>query len=141
MPSIVPADAPDEVVDAVVGRVAELERTQRAEDVDDFLALFDPNAVWVTGGGRRLIGLDVIGEFTRSVLPGAFTDGGSVDYEVEHVLIVADDVVLTGVRQQYRDSSGAVTAVGLPSYVWRRMGGEWSIVVGQNTTVPEPTTA
>ena len=57
---------------------------QQQEDVDGFLALFAPTAVWVDGAGRRLIGLDEIGAFTRSVLPGAMA-GISVTYEVEHV--------------------------------------------------------
>jgi ketosteroid isomerase-like protein len=40
----------------LIQRVAELERSQQQEDVDGFLALFDEDAVWVTGGGIRLIG-------------------------------------------------------------------------------------
>ena len=82
MPTVSPEGSPEADVAALVGLVAELERTQQQEDVDGFLALFDPAAVWVTGGGRRLIGRDVIGEFTRGVLPGAMADG-SVTYEVD----------------------------------------------------------
>jgi uncharacterized protein (TIGR02246 family) len=133
MPTVAPPGAPAEVVEALVGRVAELEQAQRSEDVDGFLSLFDRDAVWVTGAGRRLVGLDAISEFTRTVLPGAFGDGGSVTYVVDHVLFIADDVVLTGVRQQYLDSEGAPTSSGLPSYVWRLRDGTWSIVAGQNT--------
>jgi uncharacterized protein (TIGR02246 family) len=102
MPTTSPSDAPADDVEALLRRVAELERTQQHEDVEGFLALFDPTAVWVTGGGVRLIGLDVIAEFTRRVLPGAMSDG-SVTYEVEHVAFVQPDVALTGVRQQYLD--------------------------------------
>ena len=136
MPTVIPPDSPPEVVDALVARVAELQRTQQQEDVEGFLALFEPDAVWVTGGGRRLIGLDVIGEFTRSVLPGAMADG-SVTYEVEHVLFISEDVVLTGVNQEYVDLKGAHMSAGLPSYVWRRRDGVWRIIAGQNTGVPE----
>jgi uncharacterized protein (TIGR02246 family) len=136
VPSRSPADAPDDVVDAVVGRVAVLERTQVHEDVDGFLALFDPAAVWVTGGGKRLIGLDAIAEFTRAVLPGGMA-GGSVTYEVEHVAVVSPDVVITGVRQTYLDGDGRPAGRGLPSYVWRRAGTSWLIAAGQNTGVPE----
>jgi uncharacterized protein (TIGR02246 family) len=132
-----PHDAPTPLVDVLVERVAELERTQRGEDVAGFLSLFDPDAVWVTGGGRRLVGLDEITEFTRTVLPGAFADGGSVRYEVDHVLIISSEVVLTGVEQQYVATDGAETGRGLPTYVWRLAGGEWRIIAGQNTTVPD----
>lgn len=138
MVTISPSDAPTDVIRALLGRVKELERCQREEDVDGFLSLFDADAVWVTGGGRRLIGRDAIAQFTQGVLPGAFADGGSVDYVVEHVSFLVDDVVMTGVRQQYVDADGTPTASGLPTYVWRRSGDTWHIVVGQNTTVPDP---
>ena len=136
MPTVAPEGAPADLVETLTARVAELERTQQQEDVDGFLALFDEDAVWVTGGGRRLVGLGVIAQFTRQVLPGAMTDG-SVTYEVDHVLIIADDVVLTGVNQQYVDLAGHATGAGLPTYVWRRRHGSWLIVSGQNTGVPE----
>ncbi|HZM41987.1 MAG TPA: SgcJ/EcaC family oxidoreductase [Acidimicrobiales bacterium] len=135
MPTVAPEDAPADLVETLTSRVAELERTQQQEDVDGFLALFDDDAVWVTGGGRRLVGRPVIAEFTRSVLPGAMA-GGSVTYVVDHVLVVRDDVVLTGVNQQYVDNAGHPTGAGLPTYVWRRREGSWLIVAGQNTGVP-----
>ena len=136
MPTVAPEGAPADLVETLTARVAELERTQQQEDVEGFLALFDEDAVWVTGGGRRLVGLPVIAEFTRQVLPGAMTDG-SVTYVVDHVLVIADDVVLTGVNQQYVDLAGHPTGAGLPTYVWRRRHGSWLIVSGQNTGVPE----
>ncbi len=136
MPSVSPPGSPRADVDALVERVVELERTQRQEDADAFLELFDPLAVWVTGGGRRLIGLDAIGEFTRTVLPGAMSHG-SVTYQVEHVLFISPDVALTGVRQQYVDLDGNPTAAGLPSYVWRRTNETWRIIAGQNTGVAD----
>ena len=136
MPTVSPEGSSEADVAALVGLVAELERTQQQEDVDGFLALFDPAAVWVTGGGRRLIGRDVISEFTRSVLPGAMADG-SVTYEVDHILFIAPDVVLTGVRQQYVDLDGNPTSAGLPTYIWRRSDSDWRMVAGQNTGVPE----
>ena len=131
---MVPIDAPRHDVDALVGLVATVERTQQNEDVDGFLALFDADAVWVTGGGVRLIGAAAIGAFTRRVLPGAMADA-SVTYEVDHVLFLTPDVALTGVNQQYVDLDGHPTSAGLPSYVWRRAGDTWKIVVGQNTGV------
>jgi len=70
----VPTDIPQATIDALTARVAQLELAQREEDVEGFLALFDPQAVWVTGGGVRLVGSDAIAEFTRQVLPGAFSE-------------------------------------------------------------------
>lgn len=128
---------PDDVVSQLVARVSELECSQLGEDVDAFVALFLPQATWVTGGGLRLVGRDDIEEFTRSVLPGAFARG-SVRYEVELVRILGPDVAVTGVSQTYFDEQGAASGHGLPTYVWTRVGGDWYLAVGQNTTVLEP---
>ncbi|OZC73654.1 hypothetical protein CH251_14070 [Rhodococcus sp. 06-462-5] len=127
-------------IDELVSLVAELERTQRTEDVDAFLALFDDDAVWVTAGGARLIGKATIAAFTRKVLPGAFADG-SVRYEVEHVRFITDDVALTRVKQEYLTAGGDSLfppQKGKPSYLWHRQHGRWLIASGQNTTVPIP---
>lgn len=136
MVSVTPAAHSSEDVAALIGRVAELERSQRTEDVEGFLALFEPDAVWVTGGGKRLIGLDVIADFTRQVLPGAMRDG-SVRYEVVHVTFIRPDIALTNVHQQYTDLDGnpADGMVGAPSYLWSKRDGLWRIAAGQNTTV------
>ena len=138
MHTIAPEGASSRDADRLVELVAVVERTQRAEDVEGFLGLFDPEAIWVTGGGRRLIGFGAIAEFTRSVLPGGMA-GGSVTYEVEHIQFITPDIALTGVRQEYLDASGkslTPRSLGLPSYLWRRnANGEWSMVAGQNTGV------
>jgi len=136
-PSFTPASAPAQDVRDLIALVAEIERSQRAEDSDGFLALFDPAAIWVNGAGRRLIGLDEISDFTRAVLPGAMADA-SVNYEVEHIAFVTPDVALTGVRQQYLDGEGkpfTSDGAGSPTYLWSRAGGTWRIVAGQNTAV------
>jgi len=106
-----------------------------AEDFGGFLSLFDEEAVWVTGGGMRLVGLDAIKKFTGAVLPGAFSDGSTVTYEVVHFWFLADDVVLTSVDQQYYHADGKAASAGRPTYVWRYRDGTWSIVAGQNTVV------
>lgn len=137
MPTITPANSSTEVVTELTQLIAEIERVQRTEDVDGFMALFDTDAVWVTGGGRRLVGKDTIDKFTRSVLPGSFKDGGSVNYKVDHILFISDDVVLTGVDQEYFDAAGKSAGRGLPTYIWRRTGDTWLLVAGQNTGVPE----
>jgi uncharacterized protein (TIGR02246 family) len=136
MATVAPIGSSVEDVTVLTALVAELERTQRQEDVEGFLSLFDPLAVWVTGGGKRLIGIEAIGDFTRSVLPGGMS-GGSVTYEIEHVLFVSADVALTGVRQTYLDIEGKPTSRGLPSYVWRRTGESWKIIAGQNTAAED----
>jgi uncharacterized protein (TIGR02246 family) len=137
--SLSPPDAPTDDARTLVALVATLEDTQRHEDVEGFLSLFDESAVWVTGGGRRLVGLTAIDAFTRAVLPGGMA-GGSVNYVVEHVSFFTPDVALTAVRQQYTDHAGKPLddAAGSPSYVWRRTGGAWKMVAGQNTAV-DPT--
>ena len=123
---------PPEIAAELIARVATLEATQRAEDVDGFLALFGPDATWVTGGGQRLVGIDAIAAFTRRVLPGAFATG-SVRYDVELVRLLSPTIAVTGAASTYVDDDGTPTSRGLPTYVWRRDGDEWRIVVGQNT--------
>ena len=137
--SVSPPGAPTDDARTLVALVATLENTQRHEDVEGFLSLFDESAVWVTGGGRRLVGLSAIDAFTRAVLPGGMA-GGSVNYVVEHISFVTPDVALTAVRQQYTDRAGEPLddAAGSPSYVWRRSGETWKVVAGQNTAV-DPT--
>jgi uncharacterized protein (TIGR02246 family) len=136
--STTPSTAPSTDVDDLVARVADLERAQRQEDVDGFMALFDADAVWVSGGGVRLISQQTIAEFAANVLPGAFVDG-SVRYDVEHIRFITPDVALTGVNQEYLDAQGRSLSPkqqGRPSYIWLRRDGHWLIASGQNTAVP-----
>ena len=132
--NIVRDDVPDAVAAALLARVVDVERSQLEEDVEAFVSLFLPQATWVTGGGRRLVGRDEIREFTASVLPGAFAQG-SVSYRVELIRMLGPDVAVTGVCQTYFDEQGAATSHGLPTYVWSRVGDGWYLAVGQNTTV------
>jgi len=138
--SVSPPHAPAADVERLISLVAMVEHTQRTEDVDGFLVLFDPDAVWITGGGRRLIGREAIATFTRAVLPGAMT-GGSVRYDVAHIRFITPDVALTSVDQEYLTADGTPLTprqLGRPTYVWRRQGTDWLITSGQNTTfVPD----
>jgi uncharacterized protein (TIGR02246 family) len=138
MPTVSPIEHSAEDVAMLIARVAELERAQRNEDVEGFIALFDTDAVWITGGGKRLVGRTAIADFTREVLPGAMSDG-SVSYEVIHVAFIRPDVALTSVNQQYLSLDGQAKPgqAGRPSYVWSKRDGSWFIVTGQNTTVPD----
>lgn len=139
--SITPSDASAADIERLIGLVSVIERTQRTEDVDGFLSLFDADAVWITGGGRRLVGREAIAAFTRTVLPGAMT-GQSVRYEVAHIRFITPDVALTSVNQEYVTMEGAplpARQLGRPTYVWHRQGQDWLIASGQNTTAePEP---
>ncbi|UII31466.1 SgcJ/EcaC family oxidoreductase [Fulvivirga ulvae] len=95
--TVYPNDASQEMITRLLNKVKELEQTQQAEDVSGFMALFDENAVWVNGAGTRLIGKEAIKKFTQQVLPGAFADGSSATYHVEHIVVLAPGIVLTAV--------------------------------------------
>ncbi|MFC8594925.1 SgcJ/EcaC family oxidoreductase [Streptomyces atroolivaceus] len=124
-------DAAD--IKAIEDVVATVERTQRARDADGFLSLFHPDALWTTGHGKVLVGLDAIAEFTRSVLPAAEWDG-EVTYEVVHTQFLRPDVAAVKVRQVYRSAEGE--SEGVPLYVMtRRDDGAWLLHVCQNTQV------
>ncbi|MBC2877264.1 MULTISPECIES: SgcJ/EcaC family oxidoreductase [Streptomyces] len=115
--------------------VAEVERAQRAKDVEGFLALFHPEALWTTGHGKVLIGLDAIAEFTRAVLPAASWDG-DVTYEPVHVQFLRPDVAAVKVRQVYHAADGG--SEGAPLYVLTKGDdGRWLLHACQNTQVHE----
>jgi len=123
--------------DAIRRVVATLEHAQQNELVDEFVNLFRSDAIWTTGGGRRLTGRDEISAFTHQVLPGAMKDA-TATYEVLHVLFIRPDVVAVRVRQRPVTRTGQPIRgqnEGSPLYVMSREGGQWRIVAGQNTTV------
>ncbi|OLT29913.1 DUF4440 domain-containing protein [Actinomadura sp. CNU-125] len=120
-------------IEAIHDVVATVERTQRAKDVEGFLALFHPEALWTTGHGKVLIGFDAIAEFTRAVLPGAVFEG-PVTYEPVHVQFLRPDVVAVKVRQTYHLPDG--NAEGAPLYVMTKQeDGRWLLHANQNTEV------
>ncbi|GGR75856.1 MULTISPECIES: SgcJ/EcaC family oxidoreductase [Streptomyces] len=120
-------------IKAIEQVVATVERTQRAKDVEGFLALFHPDALWTTAHGKVLIGLDAIAEFTRAVLPHASWDG-EVTYEAVHTQFLRPDVVAVKVRQVYHSAEG--NTEGAPLYVMTKQGdGSWLLHACQNTEV------
>ncbi|MFD7546143.1 SgcJ/EcaC family oxidoreductase [Streptomyces sp. NPDC059578] len=122
-----------EDIKAIEQVVATVERTQRARDVEGFLALFHPDALWTTGHGKVLIGFDTIAEFTRSVLPGAPQDG-EVTYEVVHLQFLRPDVAAVKVKQVYHHAEGPQE--GSPLYVMTKQeDGRWLLTANQNTSV------
>ncbi|MFI9627844.1 SgcJ/EcaC family oxidoreductase [Streptomyces sp. NPDC052042] len=117
--------------------VAEVERAQRAKDVEGFLALFHPDAVWTTAHGKVLIGLDAIAAFTRAVLPAA-NWSGDVTYQAIHTRFLRPDVAAVKVRQVHHAAGGEAggDAEGAPLYVMtRQRDGRWLLHAGQNTEV------
>lgn len=124
----------------LIDLVATVQRTQRAEDVDGFLALFAHDAVWVNGAGRRLVGLEEIADSTRRSLPGAMANE-SVRYEVANVRFLTNDIAITSIDQEYLtvdEQSLSPRRQGKPTYIWARLDGDWRIVQGQNTIVVQP---
>ncbi|MDT3445696.1 MULTISPECIES: SgcJ/EcaC family oxidoreductase [unclassified Pseudofrankia] len=117
--------------------VATLEHSQQNELPDEFIGLFRPDAIWTTGHGRRLFGLDEISAFTHKVLPGGMK-GLTATYEVVHVLFIRPDVAAVKVRQRYLTSDGRPIEgqnEGSPLYVMAKEDGRWCLVACQNTEV------
>ena len=114
--------------------VAEVERAQQHELVDEFVGLFRGDAIWTTGHGKRLFGRDAIAEFTAKVLPGSSVHGKAT-YEMEHVLFIRPDVAAVKVRQRYFANDGTLESEGTPMYVVARENGRWLLTANQNTPV------
>ena len=122
-------------IEAIQQLVATVEHSQQHKDPDEFLALFHPDAVWTTAGGKVLIGLDAISEFTRKVLPAADWDG-KVTYEVVHVFFIRPDVAAVKVRQLYLTPGDE--SEGAPLYVMSKQDdGRWLLTACQNTGVAD----
>jgi uncharacterized protein (TIGR02246 family) len=138
-----PTTSPEAGALAAVHRlVADLQAAQQHESVDDFVALFRHDAVWVTAMGKRLEGRDQIAAFTARVLPGAMRES-TASYEVLHTVFVRPDVAVVGVRQRPVSLTGEVLEdepQGHPTYVVAREEGRWLIVSGQNTRITDPDT-
>jgi uncharacterized protein (TIGR02246 family) len=123
-------------VEAVTAWVAELQRAQWAEDVDGFIALFHPDATWVTAHGKRMTSRDEIAAFTAQVLPGSQAEMRST-YEVVHTVFPRPDLAIVAVRQVAFDLDGEPLDIpeGRPTYVLAHDQGVWRLVAGQNTQV------
>lgn len=141
-----PAEQTDQAdVEAIKQVVATVEHAQRNELPEEFLGLFRADAIWTTGGGKRLFGLDEISAFTRQALPGGMKGKGlSVAMEVAHVLFIRPDVAAVKVRQQYSNLDGSfvnnqdiVFNEGTPLFVMAKEDGQWRLVACQNTEVVE----
>ncbi|MEV5831852.1 SgcJ/EcaC family oxidoreductase [Spirillospora sp. NPDC052242] len=121
-------------IEAIERIVAAVEDAQNNERPDDFLRLFRPDAIWTTGGGKRLFGLDEIAAFTRQVLPNGMQDM-TVTFELEHVLFIRPDVAAVKLRQVYRTPDGQ--DVGTPLWILSKEEGEWRLTACQNMAAPD----
>ncbi|MGW7538808.1 SgcJ/EcaC family oxidoreductase [Amycolatopsis sp. NPDC054798] len=124
-------------IEAITKVVATVQHAQQNELVEEFVGLFRADAIWTTGGGKRLFGRDAISEFTQQVLPGGMT-GFTVTFEVEHVLFIRADVAAVKVRQLYTSKGGQPSeddGEGTPLFVMAKENGQWSLVACQNTGV------
>ncbi|QLY33227.1 SgcJ/EcaC family oxidoreductase [Nocardia huaxiensis] len=121
-------------IEALHAVVATVEKAQRAEDADAFLAQFHPDAIWTTGGGKFLDGLAEISEFTRKVMPGATKDGYAT-YTPFFVRFIRPDVAAVKVRQQYFNHAGELQSEGSPLYGMTKENGRWLLTFCQNTPV------
>ena len=127
--------------------VATVEHATQNELVEEFLDLFRADAIWTTGGGKRLFGYDEIAAFTRQVLPGGMS-GLKLTMEVTHVLFIRADVAAVKVRQIYTSNERAraeglgfagqpddAAGEGTPLFVMAKEGEQWLLVACQNTGV------
>ncbi|MFI0366762.1 SgcJ/EcaC family oxidoreductase [Actinomadura sp. 1N219] len=128
------ARARETEIDAIKQVVAVVEHAQNNELPDEFLGLFRPDAIWTTGAGKRLYGLDEISAFTRQVLPGGMR-GMTVTFELEHVLFIRPDVAAVKVRQIYQTPDGP--DIGSPLWVMTKEDGHWRLTACQNTGVSD----
>ena len=97
--------ARDGEIEAIKQVVATVQHAQQNELVEEFVGLFRADAIWTTGGGKRLFGRDEISAFTRQVLPGGMK-GLKVAFDVVHVLFIRADVAAVKVRQLYVSTDG-----------------------------------
>ena len=130
----VPAQSREAEIEAIEQVVATVEHAQNNELPDEFLNLFRADAIWTTGGGKRLFGRDAISTFTHQVLPGGM-QGLSVTFELEHVLFIRPDVAAVKLRQVYQTPDGP--DVGSPLWVMAKEDGRWLLTASQNVGVPD----
>jgi uncharacterized protein (TIGR02246 family) len=126
-------------IEAITKVVATIQHAQQNELVDEFVGLFRADAIWTTGGGKRLFGRAEIEAFTRQVLPGGMK-GLAVTFEVVHVLFIRADVAAVKVRQVYTSRDGRPSddeGEGTPLFVMAKEDSQWLLVACQNTGVPD----
>ncbi len=133
-PTAIDAPTRDAEIEAIMQVVATAEHATNNELPDEFLSLFRADAIWTTGGGKRLFGRDAISTFTHQVLPGGMK-GLSLTFELEHVLFIRPDVAAVKLRQVYQTPDGP--DVGSPLWIMAKEDGQWLLTASQNIGVPD----
>jgi uncharacterized protein (TIGR02246 family) len=128
------AETREAEIEAIKQVVATIEHATNNELPDEFLSLFRADAIWTTGGGKRLFGLDAISTFTHQVLPGGMR-GMTLKFELEHVLFIRPDVAAVKLRQIYQTPDGP--DVGSPLWILAKEDGQWLLTASQNIGVPD----
>ncbi len=134
-----PIDHRDADLEAIKLVVAAVQHATQNELVQEFVDLFRDDAIWTTGGGKRLFGRDEIAAYTRIMLPGGMT-GLTMTMDIEHVLFIRPDVAAVKVRQLYTSTDGSPNeseGEGTPMFVMAKEGERWRLVACQNTGVVE----
>jgi uncharacterized protein (TIGR02246 family) len=124
-------------IEAIKQVVATVQHATQNELIEEFLALFRPDAIWTTGDGTRLLGRDEILAYTQQVLPGGMK-GLTMTMEVVHILFIRADVAAVKVRQIYASSDGQPSEAegeGTPLFVMAKEDQRWCLVACQNTGV------
>ncbi|WP_238161262.1 SgcJ/EcaC family oxidoreductase [Kribbella antibiotica] len=121
-------------IEAIMQVIDTVEHAQNNELPEEFLNLFRSDAIWTTGGGKRLYGRDAISDFTRQVLPGAMKDT-TVRFELEHLMFIRPDVAAVKLRQIYQTPDGP--DVGSPLWILAKEDGKWLLTAAQNIGVPD----
>ncbi|WP_242888381.1 SgcJ/EcaC family oxidoreductase [Actinomadura litoris] len=120
--------------EAILQVIATVEHAQNNELPEEFLKLFRADAIWTTGGGKRLFGIEEISAFTHQVLPGGMHDM-TITFELEHVLFIRPDVAAVKLRQIYQTPEGP--DVGSPLWVMAKENGRWLLTAAQNIGAPD----
>jgi uncharacterized protein (TIGR02246 family) len=121
-------------IEAIMRVISTVEHATNNELPDQFLSVFRADAIWTTGGGKRLFGYDAISTFTHQVLPGGMTDQ-TMTFELEHLLFIRPDVVAVKLRQVYQTPDGP--DVGSPLWIMAKEDGQWLLAASQNIGVPD----
>jgi uncharacterized protein (TIGR02246 family) len=124
-------------IEAINHVVATVQHATQNELIEEFIDLFRADAIWTTGGGKRLFGRDEISAFTRQVLPGGMK-GLTLTMDVVHILFIRADVAAVKVRQIYTSNDGQPSeseGEGTPLFVMAKDDGRWRLVACQNTGV------
>jgi len=129
----------DADVSSITTLVRVLEAAQAWRDAEAFSLLFWPDAVWTTGSGCRLTGIDQISAFARRALTEEAGDAVA-SYSVEQIGFPEDAIAIVTLHQRQHLGDGSPVAVdpeSRPLLILAKRSSLWKIAAGQNTPVRE----